>query len=213
MKSSLKIQILLDNPLSWFVPFAKQLRELLIGKNHDTRIIHSENEVERGDVLLLLSCEHLFRRLDLNAHNVVVHSSALPKGRGWAPIYWQILEGEHIIPNTLFEATSEVDAGHIYCQNEICLEGHELNEEIRMKQGQAIVELVVEFIDQYNSLHPREQEGSPTYYFRRTPKDSCLDPDKTIREQFNLLRICDNQSYPAYFELEGVKYYLRISKE
>ncbi|MEG0796906.1 MAG: hypothetical protein RR397_10455 [Odoribacter sp.] len=210
MKPSLKIQILVDNPLSWF---AKQLRELLIEKNHNTRIIHSEDEVEKGDILFLLSCEHLFGRLDLNAHNVVVHSSALPKGKGWAPISWQILEGKHIIPNTLFEATSEIDAGHIYCQNEICLEGYELNEEIRMKQGQAIIELAVEFVDQYNSLYPREQEGISTYYPRRTPKDSCLDPDKTIREQFNLLRICDNQRYPAYFELDGMKYYLRISKE
>ena len=39
-----------------------------------------------------------------------------------------------------------------------------------------------------------------------------LDIDKTIRDQFQLLRIVDNEKYPAYFELNGCKYILRINK-
>ena len=36
---------------------------------------------------------------------------------------------------------------------------------------------------------------------------------KSIDEQFNLLRVCDNERYPAFFYKDGVKYILKINKE
>ena len=33
---------------------------------------------------------------------------------------------------------------------------------------------------------------------------------KSIKEQFDLLRICDPDRYPAYFEMHGRKYKLRL---
>ena len=40
--------------------------------------------------------------------------------------------------------------------------------------------------------------------------DSRLDPDDTIAQQFNLLRVVDNERYPAFFELLGRRYILKI---
>jgi len=37
--------------------------------------------------------------------------------------------------------------------------------------------------------------------------------DKTIREQMNLLRVVDNERYPAFFEWQGNRYYLAIWRE
>ena len=62
-------------------------------------------------------------------------------------------------------------------------------------------------------IKPISQSGCPTFYGRRTPKDSQLDVNKTIAEQFNLLRVCDNLRYPAYFEYMGNKYILKIFKK
>jgi methionyl-tRNA formyltransferase len=56
------------------------------------------------------------------------------------------------------------------------------------------------------------QAGLPTYYKRRTPEDSELDPDKPLRDQFNLLRVADNDQYPAFFRHLGHKYVLKIEK-
>jgi sialic acid synthase SpsE len=39
-----------------------------------------------------------------------------------------------------------------------------------------------------------------------------LDIDKTIQEQFNLLRIVDNEKYPAFFDFADHRYVLRIEK-
>jgi UDP-4-amino-4,6-dideoxy-N-acetyl-beta-L-altrosamine N-acetyltransferase len=54
------------------------------------------------------------------------------------------------------------------------------------------------------------QSGNESFYPKRTPKDSELDINKTIQDQFNLLRIVDNDNYPAFFELEGQRYRLTV---
>jgi methionyl-tRNA formyltransferase len=81
--------------------------------------------VAQGDVCLLLSCGRLLsaEQLALHRHNLVVHESALPQGQGWSPVTWQILEGASRIQITLSEATADLDAGPIYLQQEIALQG------------------------------------------------------------------------------------------
>jgi methionyl-tRNA formyltransferase len=46
----------------------------------------------------------------------------------------------------------------------------------------------------------------------RTPKDSCIDPHRTIAEQFDLIRVCDPIRFPAFFEYRGQKYALKLEK-
>ena len=208
----MRIQILVDNPNSWIIPFAEELKAELNRRGHDAYLLNSADMVRTGDILFLLSCEHIFKKLDLNTHNLVIHESALPLGKGWSPVSWQILEGKSIIPITLFEADMEVDSGVIYFQEHIELDGYELVDEIRQKQGLATIHLALKFVDGYNSLTSKTQEGESTYYPRRTPKDSELDVNKTIVEQFNLLRVCDNERYPALLQLGGSKYVVKIEK-
>ena len=56
------------------------------------------------------------------------------------------------------------------------------------------------------------QKGKITNYRRRKPTDSKLNINKSLKEQFNLLRIVDNKKYPAYFEYKDQKYILKIFK-
>ena len=56
------------------------------------------------------------------------------------------------------------------------------------------------------------QNGDETIYQKRTPKDSELDINKSLYEQFNLLRVVDNESYPAFFTINGHKFFLKIKK-
>ena len=59
----------------------------------------------------------------------------------------------------------------------------------------------------------KKQEGVESFYPKRGPKDSELDVNKTIKEQFNLLRTTDNKAYPAFFEMKGETYILKIEKQ
>ena len=36
--------------------------------------------------------------------------------------------------------------------------------------------------------------------------------NKSIKDQFNLLRIVDDERYPAFFEIDGSKYFIKIYK-
>ena len=80
-------------------------------------------------------------------------------------------------------------------------------------QGEKTIELCLKFVQEYKTIKPLKQEGESTFYNKRTPKDSELDINKTIKEQFNLLRTVNNEKYPAFFEINGEKYILKILKE
>ncbi|MDB2624725.1 hypothetical protein N9Y10_00865, partial [Flavobacteriaceae bacterium] len=176
-------------------------------------LIYKHEEVIEGDVLCLLSCEKIFKKLHLNKYNLVVHESYLPKGKGWSPLTWQILEGSSKIPITLFEALEKIDSGVIYNQDFIELNGDELLPEIKHRQGIKTIDLIVDFIENIDKVIGREQIGEETFYPKRKSQDSELDIDKSIKEQFNLLRVCDNERYPAFFTLNGKKYIIKTYKD
>lgn len=206
----MKIQILIDNPSSWIIPYAEKLTFKLRERGHDVLIVHKHKDVKQGDILCLLSCDRVFKQLNLNKNNLVVHESDLPKGRGWSPLTWQVLEGKDEIPVTLFEAVEQVDAGIIYAQEILRLNGTELLPEMKHMQGEATIKLILDFVEKYPNNSGRMQEGEATFYKKRTPIDSKLDTRKTLEDQFNLLRVCDNEQYPAYFFYKGKKYKLKI---
>lgn len=215
MTRALTITILVDNPKSWIVPFAERIRDDLTMRGHHALLVHSVKEVGKGDTLFLLGCERLITKetLALNTHNIVVHPSDLPKGRGFSPLTWLILEGAHDVPITLFEATEGADEGPWYFKDVIHFEGHELNEALKRAQGEKTMDLVLTFVDQYDSLQVHEQAGESSWYPRRAAKDSELDPGKTIAEQFDLLRVVDNERYPAFFTHRDHTYIIKIFKK
>lgn len=206
------VQLLVDNPNSWVLPYAERLKIKLISFGYEVYLIHKHNEVISGDILVLLSCERKFNGLNLNKHNLVVHESDLPLGKGWSPVTWQILEGKNDITVSLFEAVEDIDGGPIYLQKKISLNGLELINEIKHLQGEVTIDLITDFIININRIVGREQIGESSFYPRRGEKDSELDINKTILEQFNLLRVCDNERYPAWFEVQGKKFKIKIYK-
>jgi methionyl-tRNA formyltransferase len=210
----LTITILVDNPQSWFVPFGKEFAERLAARGHRVHFTHNQQEIVQGDITFFMSCENIvgmeLRRRSRN--NIVVHASALPAGKGWSPTTWQILEGKSEIPITLFEATDEIDAGPIYASTTVKFDGHELIDEIRSKEGNAIIDLTLSYVDNY-PMNGTPQNGESTFYVRRSPNDSAIDPNKSIIEQFNLLRVVDNERYPAFFRYNGHTYVLKIYKQ
>jgi len=67
-------------------------------------------------------------------------------------------------------------------------------------------------IKNMDSIRKIPQEGEPTYFPRRKPEDGELDVNKTIREQFDLMRVADNERYPSFFNFKGYRYKIVIDK-
>ncbi len=207
----MKIAIL-TSPDQWFIPYAKTLQNKLVG----SELFYDHTDITKEyDIVYILSYHKIIpiEQLKANRHNIVIHASALPQGKGWAPMFWQVLEGNNEIPFTMFEASSGVDDGDIYMQDTLHLTGHELNDELREKQAHFIIEMCLKFVSNYESYRTTQrQSGEESFYSKRSAKDSELDINKTIKEQFNLLRIVSNDDYPAFFEIDGHKYILKIEE-
>lgn len=189
-------------------------------KEKNTHIINLVQQLSEdtrgGDILFLISCSEIIPETLLQRfkHRLVVHASDLPDGRGWSPLVWQVLDGRQDITVSLLEAVEPVDTGPIWKKHVIRIEPHELADEINHKLFDAELALMDFALDHAETIQPQPQDLSTSgHYFRkRTPSDSQLDPDKTLREQFDLLRICDPQRYPATLTLHGHQYRIVIEK-
>lgn len=210
----MKISVVVDSENSWFVEYAKELCRRLEDQ-HEVKLVIGVNQINSGDIAFFLSITSICppEILNLNKNNIVIHASDLPKGKGWSPMPWQIIEGKNEITLTLFEAAEKVDSGDIYIKDSVMYEGHELLDELQAKLSAKIIDMAVKYVKGYDRMIGTKQAGKETYYKKRTPKHSELDIYKTIHEQFNLLRTVDNDRYPAFFYKDGIKYVLSIEKE
>lgn len=208
-----RISVVIDNP-SWIIPWGKELVEDLCASGDKAALVTRQEDVPEGEVAFFLGCLRITPSevLARNRRNLVVHASDLPKGRGFSPLTYQIIEGQNRIPVCLLDAVEPVDSGPVIYREWIDYEGHELIGELRQKLGAATVELCRRFMSERVPPCGEPQQGNPSTYPRRRPADSALDPNRTIAEQFNLLRTVDNDNYPAYFDFCGHRYTIRIEK-
>jgi methionyl-tRNA formyltransferase len=196
-----------DYLLSWV---EKQQRD------HQIELVRYKKELSGGDLLFLISCTELINSQERAMYNatLVLHASDLPYGRGWSPHIWQIIEGKEQITLSLLEAEDKVDSGRIWKKVKLFIPSYALWEEINDLLFNAEIELIDYAVQHYVDIVPIAQDDSveASYYPRRTPEDSLIDPNSSIRSQFNLLRICDPHRFPAYFYLKGKKYKLILEK-
>ena len=190
----MKISILIDNTDSWFNEYFNKLSYVVRKYDSNFSFVKKAKNLTRGDILFIISCNKILSRkqLSLNKHNIVIHESDLPKGRGWSPLTWQIERGKKKIPITLFEAVEGCDRGCFYIKSYIQFKGTELIENLRHKQAMKTIEMIGEYLSKY-PMRGEPQKGNATYYRRREPKDNQLNIDKSIKRQFNKLRVADNE--------------------
>lgn len=187
----------------------------LNSKKHNISVVNKSQEVTNGDILFLISCTEMIGKniRDNFKHTLVIHESDLPSGRGWSPIIWQIIEGRDTITITLFNAVDKVDAGDVWTKEVIHIENHEMIDEINNKLFPTKLKLVDFAIENMDKIIPTPQSkiGSSNYP-RRNPEDSKLDINKSIVEQFDLLRVVDKKRYPCFIEYRGHRYKINMEK-
>jgi hypothetical protein len=213
----LRVTLLTDSS-SWINSYLSGFIDRLWEQDCYVSVVNKAMDIRYGDVCFLLGCEEIVAEVvrKRNKYNLVVHESDLPKGRGWSPMTWHIIDQKNVIPVSLIEAEAEVDAGDVYMKTVIRLSGTELVDEWREQQAAASILLCNDWIKAYkcgNSLPSMSQEGQPSFYPRRRPADSELDTRSTLGELIPLLRVVDNVKYPAFFKYKGVKYVLRVYRE
>ena len=123
----------------------------------------------------------------------------------------ELENGADFLMLTLFEAELMLDSGDWYLKDKLNLDGSELISDIRKKLALKEFDMINSYLTSY-PIDAKEQLGEGIYYERRTSENQELDVDKSIREQFNKFRVCDNKNYPAYFFINEKKYVIKIYK-
>ena len=183
---------------------------------HEVSVVSLASQLDEGDLLFLVSCSEIIASSVASKFKavLVLHASDLPRGRGWSPHIWEILNGGDSITLSLIEAIQPVDSGRIYAQRVIPMAKDALWDEINCALFESELALIDDVVSNWGGLIPYEQstEVNVTYCRRRGPGDSRVDPNKSIAQQFNLLRVCDPNRFPAFFELFGKKYKILLEK-
>jgi len=184
--------------------------------NHQIELVYKKADLSGGDILFLVSCSEIIAAHERARYRacLVMHASNLPLGRGWSPLVWQIIDGVDNIILTLLEAEDKVDSGRVWTKLSIPIPFHALWNEINTNLFKAEIELIEFAIRNFETVTPQAQDNliKASYYSRRTPADSEINPYQCIASQFNKIRICDPNRFPAFFELHGKKFKLTVEK-
>lgn len=98
-------------------------------------------------------------------------------------------------------------------KTKIKLNGTELYDEINEKLFSSELQLISWACKNLGCVTPTLQNSSAANYLpKRTAKDSELDISKSLESQFDLLRVCDPNRFPAFFYIRGCKYNVKIEK-
>ena len=209
----MKVTVVCSDPRHPIYPL---LEQWVVESSEQANLVTKISEVETGDILFLISCSELVKRevRDRFAKTLVIHASDLPKGRGWSPHIWQILEGKREVVVTLLEAEDKVDSGAIWGQRTIEVDPGDLSEHFNAKLFAAELELMTFAVENFATVEPKPQpEGEATYYPKRTPVDSQIDPAASLESQFDRIRVSDPERFPAYFDLHGYRYEIHLVRK
>lgn len=185
-------------------------------KNHDIKLAYKKSMLTGGDLLFLISCNEIISLEDRQKYlkSLVIHASDLPKGRGWSPHIWQIINGAEELTITLLEAEDKIDSGDIWHKIRIKIPKDALWYELNQLIFEAELKSMDFALKNFQNINPRKQSdlNEATYYSKRSPEDSELDPEKNISEQFNLMRVCDPGRFPAFIKIHGHRYKITLEK-
>ena len=142
---------------------------------------------------------------------ILFHSSDLPRGRGWAPIYNTVTANLPLTQTLLF-ASEEVDAGPVIAKATYPLEGNEMEAEVRKFDDGLTLALLDDVLDPLlkGKVQGIEQDHSQaTWWRRRVPEDSEVRLEASISESFDHIRGLP-RSAPVVFSHRGRRFKVMI---
>ena len=179
-------------------------------------IVRTSDQAKGGDICFLISCTEILPNefMQRYTHVLVIHASDVPKGRGWSPHIWAIIQGQEELTISLLEASKTVDCGDIWYKSTYQIPKYFLYHDIIEVVNQAHIDLIDYALEHHATVNPLPQDLQivPTYLPKRTPVDSEISAFESIASQFDLLRVCDKDRFPSFFYLHGKKFKITIKR-
>lgn len=165
------------------------------------------------DLIVLWSYRKIIR--DVSSKNVILfHSTDLPEGKGWAPIYYSISSGQKYFTISGILADEKVDSGDIVVKAKFKIKDNYTAEYIRKWDDEISIILVKKILEKFASkeIKGKKQIGVGTTNQRRTPEDNKIELKARFSEKINHLRACE-KNHPAFFYYNKIKYNIIVEPE
>lgn len=166
---------------------------------------------EDYDLVVLWSYRKVVSGLSARKNVVVFHSSDLPEGRGWAPIYHAVADARPFYTISGILAAPQVDAGDLLVKARFAMRPEYTADVLRAWDAEISIRLVASLLERLggSGLHGASQQGEGTYYPRRSPEDNEVTLTTPLGDLVPHLRACEAQ-HPAFFYSDGVKYVITV---
>ena len=138
--------------------------------------------------------------------SVNFHPSLLPKNRG-RYLHYVLINREEVSGCTLHLLNEKVDAGAILAQREFPVSSFDTIKSLQRKSDEVELDILKDFLSNPEALLSRaksqDETQASTYVEKRTPADSELDENMSLKDAFYILRALDSQKYPGYIWIDG----------
>jgi len=138
---------------------------------------------------------------------VVFHMTALPYGRGGSPLQNLIVRGHRDTVVSAIDVTREVDAGDIYLQRPLSLDGSA--QDIMLRSVSVIESMIADIIA--TDPPPVSQRGPVVAFRRRKPEQGNIADLTSAADVYNHIRMLDAVGYPHAF-LDAGKLHLEFTQ-
>jgi len=169
---------------------------------------------EDYDLVILWNYKKIIHGLNGISNIILFHASDLPKGKGWAPIYYTIVNKEEYYTITGLFAANEVDSGDIIVKARFKMKDNYTATILRQWDNDISLILIKKILEKFKDkpLKGMKQTGNETYFKRRYRDDNEISLDERLKEIVDKLRASEPQ-HPAFFFYNGYKYFIFIQPE
>jgi len=179
---------------------------------NDTKLIQKK-DIYKNSLLVIAGFNKIIKTSLLNKFKFSfnLHGGKLPNYRGASVINWQILNGEKFIYLSSLKVTEILDGGDIILEKKIKINGKSYDELINKIDISfaSLAEITIKKISKKTNF--RKQRGIPTYWHKRKPEMSLIDPEKMNLNQATCLLNASsvNEKYPAYLFINKKKIFIK----
>lgn len=166
------------------------------------------------DLIIPWSYRKIIRDFKQSKNIVIIHSSELPHGRGWAPIYYSIKEEQSDYVISCIFANDEVDKGDIIIKASFPILPEYTATFLRKVDREISFLLIKKISDKWlnGKIITNKQHGAESYRPRRYPDDNEIKISNSLKSLLPHLRAVENNN-PAFFYYKDIKYLISISPE
>ncbi|KGG12095.1 hypothetical protein [Prochlorococcus sp. MIT 0601] len=183
----------------WFLnlPKSEEYRQLSIDYISDRADLSIENLEKINPRYIFFP--HWSWKIDSEIYNryecILFHTAPLPYGRGGSPVQNLILKGFKKSPVCALRINETLDAGPIYCKQEVSLKGN--IDSIFARIGALIEDMIIYIC--INKPTPIDQEGDPYTFKRLSYKDNELNSAFSLDEIYDRIRMVDGKDYKSSY--------------